>query len=77
MTVHTFRSPNGGLAARIKALRLRHQVLEARVAAEHGRPLPDMGILRGLKRERLRLKDELARCQGGMRGVQQAHPVTS
>jgi len=52
------------LKARIEALRARHGALEARIGAEHRRPLPDTSVLQKLKREKLRLKDELARYDG-------------
>lgn len=57
----------GCLAARIDALRDRHQVLEKQVAAEYRRPAPDDTALRNLKREKLRLKDEIAANEGLLR----------
>lgn len=42
------------------ALDARHAALEARIAAEAQRPAPDSGALARLKREKLRVKEELA-----------------
>lgn len=47
------------LAARIEALRRRHQAIDQVVQNEHLRPLPDGALLSSLKRKRLRLKDEM------------------
>jgi len=52
------------LKSRIEALRARHGKLEARIETEHQRPLPDTSVLQRLKREKLHLKDELARYDG-------------
>lgn len=41
------------------ALQTRHEGLEARIDAEHHRPLPDDLAIARLKKEKLRLKDEL------------------
>ncbi len=42
-------------------LAARHKRLEAKLGAEMKRPVPDAAILRQLKAEKLKLKDELAR----------------
>lgn len=42
------------------SLSQRHAQLEVRIATETRRPLPDMQLIRELKREKLRLKDELS-----------------
>ncbi len=55
------------MPSRIEALLRRHRRLDERVAAEHGRPQPDAMVLQMLKREKLRLKDELTRYEGLMR----------
>lgn len=39
----------------------RHAGLDARIAAEHGRPLPDEALLTRLKKQKLRIKEALAR----------------
>jgi len=68
MTMQTAIKPTG-LAGRMNALRLRHRSLDDRVTAEHQRPRPDSALLQRLKRERLRLRDELARHEGLLRTV--------
>lgn len=45
--------------ARLLTLQERHQELEAKIADETGRPLPDQIKLQGMKRAKLRLKDEI------------------
>ncbi|MXN64665.1 DUF465 domain-containing protein [Stappia sp. GBMRC 2046] len=65
----------GCLAARIDALRGRHQILELLVAAENKRPAPDTTALRNLKREKLRLKDEIVANEGLLRTL--ARPASS
>lgn len=42
------------------ALETKHQVLDRRITEESQRPLPDALILAGLKKQKLRLKEELA-----------------
>lgn len=49
------------LQARIETLKDRHASLEARLASEDRRPAPDSETLSHLKREKLRLKEEMAR----------------
>lgn len=41
-------------------LRTRHSELEAQIERETGRPLPDDLTVSNLKREKLKIKDELA-----------------
>jgi hypothetical protein len=55
------------MPSRIEALLRRHRSLDERVAAEQGRPQPDAMVLQMLKREKLRLKDEITRYEGLMR----------
>jgi len=55
------------IAARIEAIRRRHQMLDRSVEDEHLRPMPDTAVLRSLKRERLRLKDEMQSYEGLLR----------
>lgn len=47
------------LQDRIEALRARHASLEQTLAQETNRPLPDTDAITGLKRQKLRIKDEL------------------
>ena len=49
------------LQARIETLKDRHASLEARLASEDQRPAPDSQTIGTLKREKLRLKEEMAR----------------
>lgn len=46
--------------AHIAALQTRHAGLDARIAEESQRPLPDSALIARLKKEKLRLKEELA-----------------
>ena len=64
------------LSSRIDAMRLRHRRIDDRVAAEHRRPQPDMSVLQSLKREKLRLKDGLARYEGLLRTVARGRVTT-
>ena len=73
MMMHTATKP-AGLAGRIEALRQRHRSLDNRVTAEHQRPRPDSAVLQGLKRKRLRLRDELARYEGLLRTISRGRP---
>jgi hypothetical protein len=57
------------LNARLTSLQNRHANLEMRIADEDHRPRPDARALDQLKREKLRLKDEMER----MRGSQTQH----
>ena len=45
--------------AHISALETRHADIEARITEESQRPLPDMATLSRLKKEKLKLKDEM------------------
>ena len=48
-----------GLENRIEALKTRHQELEVALEMEHTRPHPDELEIISLKKEKLRIKDEL------------------
>jgi hypothetical protein len=50
-------------APRVRSLEERHATIERRIAEEDLRPRPDTGQLMRLKREKLRLKDELQRLR--------------
>ena len=53
------------LQARLETLKDRHASIEARLASEDRRPAPDSDTITSLKREKLRLKEEMARlCDG-------------
>ena len=45
----------------VHALNTKHAGLEARLAAEQARPAPDDMTIKTLKREKLKIKEELAR----------------
>ena len=47
--------------SRMQSLKGRHATLEARIADEDVRPRPDETVIGRLKREKLRLKEELDR----------------
>lgn len=49
------------LQEHVAALRVKHAELEQRIEQETLRPHPDETTLHALKREKLRLKDEMAR----------------
>jgi hypothetical protein len=53
----------------VESLRSKHAYLERQIDDEMHRPLPDQSVLTRLKREKLRLKDEMARL-GGFQGGQ-------
>lgn len=46
--------------AHISALQSKHAVLDARIMEEIQRPLPDAATLSRLKKEKLKVKEELA-----------------
>ena len=48
----------------VESLRSKHAHLEQEIDDELHRPLPDQSILTRLKREKLRIKDEIARLGG-------------
>jgi len=45
----------------VESLRSKHAHLEQEIDDELHRPLPDQSVLTRLKREKLRIKDEIAR----------------
>jgi hypothetical protein len=47
--------------AHITALSAKHSHLDERIAAESQRPLPDQMLLAQLKKQKLRVKEELGR----------------
>lgn len=51
--------------ARLRTLEERHAALESRIATEDNRPRPDAEALARLKREKLRLKEEMERLRRG------------
>ena len=51
------------LENRIESLRNRHAGLDVRIVAEDLRPMPDSEALAQLKREKLRVKEEMERMR--------------
>ena len=49
---------------RIAALKVRHTELENALETEVNRPQPDQGLVSSLKKQKLRIKDELAQLAG-------------
>ena len=45
--------------ARIDTLKVQHRQLQAKIETENARPLPDDNLITKLKREKLKVKDEL------------------
>ena len=54
-------------SARMEAIQVRHRQLEDQLDDEARRPQPDMAVLQVLKREKLKLKDEMAFREGLLR----------
>ncbi|WP_376093201.1 YdcH family protein [Roseomonas sp. CCTCC AB2023176] len=55
---------------RLQSLKDRHSALEARIGMEAQRPLPDSLALGRLKREKLRLKEEMERLRPPHRAIE-------
>ena len=49
----------------VEGLRSKHAVLEREIDDELHRPLPNQAVLSRLKREKLKIKDEIARLGAG------------
>lgn len=54
------------LESRLESLKSRHASLERSIAEEDLRPQPDAEALARLKREKLRLKEEMERTRGSL-----------
>ena len=54
------RAPKTG-GERIRSLMARHAALESILEEESRRPLPDTGLILTLKRQKLAIKDQIAR----------------
>ncbi|SFQ73762.1 YdcH family protein [Donghicola eburneus] len=57
------------LEARLAKLRSKHGTLKALIARELKRPVPCSVTLQTLKRQRLRIKDEMVRCVSRLQGA--------
>lgn len=49
------------VSGHVDALHSKHAGLDARLAEELARPQPDAGLLQDLKKQKLRIKEELSR----------------
>jgi hypothetical protein len=49
-------------SSHVNALQTKHAGLEARLRDEMARPAPDAAMIQFLKKQKLRLKEEIARC---------------
>lgn len=47
-------------SSHVAALHAKHEGLERRLKEEMGRPAPDMSMIQTLKKQKLRLKEELS-----------------
>ena len=50
--------------ANVDTLNTKHARLEAKLDEETHRPMPDETVIKEIKREKLRIKDQLAASQG-------------
>lgn len=46
----------------VSALQLKHAGLDRQIDAEMSRPQPDTAVIQSLKKRKLMLKEEIARC---------------
>ncbi len=58
---------SSSISSRIETIRRRHQEADYKVRSEQKRPRPNPLILKEHKRQRLRLKDELAHYEGRLK----------
>ena len=49
-------------SSHVNALQSKHAGLEARLRDEMARPAPDASMIQALKKQKLRLKEEISRC---------------
>ena len=47
-------------SSHVEALKSKHAGLDARLRAEQSRPAPDIAMIQQLKKQKLRIKEELA-----------------
>lgn len=55
------------MVERLESLKARHAGLETEISEEAKKPNPDDTALHALKKEKLRIKDEIARLERGTR----------
>jgi hypothetical protein len=62
---HLASKSGGAMTAqdRIETLRSRHQSLEQAIDQESHRPIPNMDFVADLKKQKLRIKDEIAQIE--------------
>jgi len=61
--MHMASSPASGAASsHLNALQHKHAGLDARLRDEMARPAPDAVMIQRLKKQKLKLKEEIARC---------------
>lgn len=53
------------IVQRIESLQNRHAHIQSQIEFEEARPFPDTALIQQLKREKLQLKDEIARLSSG------------
>ncbi len=58
--IHQLRKENVMENSHVSALSAKHAGLDARIKAETSRPKPDTVLVASLKKQKLRLKEELA-----------------
>jgi len=63
------------LKVRLVSLRKGHRAVKARISDELKRPAPCSLALQALKRQRLHLKDEIARCGSLLQATDPAAPA--
>ena len=61
-TAHSSGHSSGTSSPHVDALQIKHARLEARLHDEMARPAPDAAAVQSIKRQKLRLKEEIARC---------------
>jgi hypothetical protein len=49
-------------SSHVSALQHKHAGIERQIHAEMTRPMPDNAVIQSLKKRKLRLKEEIARC---------------
>ena len=62
------------LKVNMARLRRNHHDVKAEIAKELRRPAPCTLALQRLKRQRLKIKDEIARCVDNLRRIEISHP---
>ncbi len=73
MTDHA-REGHHAMSFRIEAIARKHRQIDQEITQESRRPLPDAAVLQRLKRQKLQLKDEMARHEGLLRTLSRATP---